>query len=127
MADRLGDEEHGRWSGAVAFGALALVLWGQMARPAWQARAACRDHEHPRWWAGGRRYAEHARAVCHDCPVWRECLADVTAWEGKTATRAVNTVGVAGGMTATERYALYRAMPGAVGSASEGQRRRPRR
>lgn len=62
------------------------VLW-LMPRPLtedhldWQSRAACKGHP-TEWWyptlkGGGDLYPEEtakALALCHECPVYRECL-----------------------------------------------------
>jgi WhiB family transcriptional regulator, redox-sensing transcriptional regulator len=131
MADRrglpAGDGVWEDWSPDLSWTVLMRLLWGRGRRPEWQTEASCRDRD-PGLWDGGRHTSERARAICGGCPVRWECLADVIGWETKTATRAANPFGVAGAMTASERLALYRALPGSVGVGEPGKRRRsPRR
>lgn len=71
----------------------------------WRKRAACRDDDPdlfaPASYNGpGARQAEEAKAICKDCKVVAECLADAIAQEDDTTVR--------GGMTPDERRALRR-------------------
>jgi WhiB family transcriptional regulator, redox-sensing transcriptional regulator len=71
----------------------------------WRARAACRDEDPdlfaPASYEGrGAAQAEEAKAMCVDCPVKGECLAE--------AIKQGDDVTVRGGMTPDERRALRR-------------------
>ncbi|MCA1229947.1 WhiB family transcriptional regulator [Saccharopolyspora sp. 6M] len=124
MADPDGAGERAVWPVEVAWRVLARALFPGGVPPTWHERAACADDPEPV--DGGHWRIEQARRLCGGCPVRRECLADAIAWETRSATRAATTVGTRGGLTATERAALYRALPGGVG-VSGMERRRPRR
>lgn len=43
-------------------------------RPAWHQDAACRGEGPEPWFPSRGVNAEHARAVCDECPVRQECL-----------------------------------------------------
>ena len=74
-------------------------------RPDWRTRAAClgRDPEilfpHP-----SDRDGEDA--VCWQCPVEADCLAD--AMDAEKGLSAFNRWGIWGGKTPQQRYAMYR-------------------
>ena len=54
----------------------------------WRLRAACRDHDPEMWFSTGKQ-GDEAKAICHRCPVQRECgdYADTThvygIWAGQ--------------------------------------------
>ena len=76
--------------------------------PDWRTRAAClgRDPElffpHP----SDRDGEDAAVAVCWQCPVEADCLAD--AMEAEKWLSAFNRWGIWGGKTPQQRYAMYR-------------------
>jgi WhiB family transcriptional regulator, redox-sensing transcriptional regulator len=71
-----------------------------LARPAWQARAACRGQAAELWVGGPRASYEAQRAVCAACPVRRECL--------DFALADLELVGCWGGTDERERRAMRR-------------------
>ena len=71
------------------------------ARPAWQARAACREESTAMFFPapGASGKVNQARAICQPCPVRQACLAYALAED---------MVGVWGGTTDQERRAMRR-------------------
>ena len=76
--------------------------------PDWRTQAACLDHDpetffpHP----SDREGEDAAVAVCWQCPVEADCLAD--AMEAETCRLTSDRHGIWGGKTPQQRYALYR-------------------
>jgi WhiB family redox-sensing transcriptional regulator len=86
--------------------ALMLALFGRCGPPpAWRADAACRNAD-PELFADPER-TEDAKAVCADCPVRAECLADQLAWEARSAARRYHPTGVVGGLSAAQRRRIH--------------------
>ena len=71
-------------------------------RPAWQARAACRDLPNEVFFAGQGRRPDDAKHICRPCPVRRQCLAFALA------TPEPIDYGVWGATTRKERQELRR-------------------
>lgn len=72
--------------------------------PGWHDQAACRpelwaDRKPPNFFASGGA-VRHAKAVCNDCPVVEQCLADAIAnpW----------LLGIWGGTSESQRLAIRR-------------------
>jgi WhiB family redox-sensing transcriptional regulator len=51
-----------------------LTLEDFLQRPAWQRNAACAGGGVKAFFAGASADIDHARAVCHTCPVQAACL-----------------------------------------------------
>ena len=69
------------------------------ARPAWMARAACREVDTAVFFPSRGEATDEARAVCAACPVRRECLAYAVESEEE---------GVWAGTSKRERRAMRR-------------------
>lgn len=68
----------------------------------WREEAACKGQTklmYPDNWGSGQ--IAKALAVCAECPVRAECLAETMVLEGKG-----QRFGIAGGLTAPDRYRL---------------------
>lgn len=74
-------------------------------QPGWWRQAACRGATDTMFPAN-RGQIPAALAVCESCPVQLSCLADARSFELDALSRYV--VGVRGGLTASQRVAVYR-------------------
>lgn len=77
------------------------VLETAVAEPGWWRHAACIG-------ATAKMFGQsvEAVAVCESCPVQASCLADARDYE--LDRRSADVAGVRGGLTATQRVAVYR-------------------
>ena len=71
--------------------------------PDWRAQAACLDHDPETWFPhpADREGEGEAIAVCWQCPVGADCLAD--AMQAENGLSASNRWGIWGGFSAHER------------------------
>jgi WhiB family transcriptional regulator, redox-sensing transcriptional regulator len=85
----------------------------------WRERAACGAADPEVFFPVGDEPAAPVRVlaaqrVCAGCPVRRECLADVMAWEDPA-----RRWGVVGGLSATQRCELFDTRRSGAGDARE--------
>jgi len=75
--------------------------------PDWRDAALCRDVNDDTFFPspGDTAATEYAKSICALCPVRPTCLAEALAEEG--GRTKVNRFGVRGGLTHSQRYALY--------------------
>lgn len=83
----------------------ASELLELVARPAWHADAACREHPEITWFPERGEHIVDARAVCAGCLVRVECLAFALEHESSDP----DTHGVWGGLSRGERSELRKA------------------
>lgn len=55
---------------------------------------------------GDQQGVDRAKAVCADCPVWRDCLTDALNEEG--GRRPTSRYGIRGGVTEAQRFGIYK-------------------
>lgn len=75
-----------------------------MARPAWHADAACRDHPELDWFPTAGADSTTQRAICASCPVRAECLDESLRLTGY----GTPVVGIWAGLGTRARKALQR-------------------
>ncbi|MFJ6066532.1 WhiB family transcriptional regulator [Streptomyces tendae] len=79
-------------------------------RTDWRTRALCAlpAYRSIDWFPnpGDQQGIAAAKAVCADCPVWRDCLADALREEG--GSRSTSRDGIFGGLTGGQRFSIYK-------------------